>query len=104
MHESYYDYKDNMNLIELVSLAGGFTDTAKITNISIIHQSTEAKQTVVKVDLKKILSGKARDVRVLSGDTVYVPKGQLASANFFLSNVLPWLSLIALVLAIRGGI
>lgn len=100
----YYDYKDNMRLVELVSIAGGFNDSAKIKEVNIIHQVSDTQQTVTKADLNKILSGKQKDLLVQSGDTVYIPKGQMASANFFVNNILPWVSLIALVVAIRGGI
>ena len=100
----YYDYKENMHLIELVSIAGGFSDTAKLNQVCIIRKISENKQTVVKVNFNKILSGKQKDVLIQSGDTVFFPKGNFASANFFLNNILPWLTLITLVIAIRGGI
>ena len=100
----YYDYKENMHLIELVSLAGGFTDSAKITDVSVIHQGGESNAPVMKVNLKKILSGSQKDVLVQSGDTVYVPKGKLESAGWFLNNILPWLTLVSLIFVIRAGI
>lgn len=100
----YYDYKENMHLVDLVSSAGGFTDNAKITDVSIIHPSPDNKMTVVKVNLKKILSGKDRDVAVLSGDTVFFPKGTVASGSLFITNIMPWITLLTLVFAVRGGI
>lgn len=98
----YVDYKENMHLVELVSQAGGFNDSAKITEISIIHQSADNKPTgVTKVDLNKILSGKKKDVIIQSGDTVFIPKGGLASANYFLGTIMPWLSLFTLLLVLK---
>lgn len=102
----YYDYKENLKLIELISLAGGFTDSANISEVSVIRDGGGAgkEKKVTKVDLKKILSGKDKDMELKSGDTVYIPKKALTSATNFLGNILPWLSLIVLVMAIRGGI
>jgi protein involved in polysaccharide export with SLBB domain len=99
----YYDYKENMKLVELISLAGGYTDSAKITDISVIindsgvslSTSTLASTSkVVKINLDKILSGSQRDVSVASGDTIYIPKKGLASAGWFVNNILPWLTLV----------
>jgi hypothetical protein len=101
-----------MKLVELISLAGGYTDTAKITDISVIigdsgapvaSTSTLNNQKVVKVDLSKILSGSQRDVNVSSGDTVYLPKRAIANASWFVNNVLPWVSMISLILVLRVG-
>ena len=100
----YYDYRENMMLVELISLAGGFTDNAKIKSVSIIHTGQDNRQSVSKVDLNKILSGKQKDIPVQSGDTIYIPKGNLASANWFLSNILPWLSLFSVLLLVRVGL
>ncbi len=106
----YYDYKENMKLVELISLAGGYTDSAKISNVSVIISDsgvssssstlTSTSQKVVKVNLDKILSGGQRDVSVASGDTIYIPKKGLASAGWFVNNILPWLSIVALAFAI----
>lgn len=100
----YYDYKENMQLIELISLAGGFNDSANISGVNILHPAPEGKQTVTKANLKKILTGTTQDVVVMSGDTVYVPKKSIASAGWFMSNILPWISLVSLVFVIRAGI
>ncbi|MHB9156398.1 MAG: SLBB domain-containing protein [Endomicrobiales bacterium] len=100
----YYDYRENLQLLELVSLAGGFTETAQINTVNVLHPDTGKGQSVTKVNLTRILSGNDRDVEIASGDTVYIPKKALASANWFINNILPWLSLVSLVLVIRGGI
>lgn len=99
----YYDYRENLTLLELVSLASGFTDTAQITKVSIIRTDPDKGQVVTKVDLKKILSGEAPDIKVQSGDTIYFPKKTIASANWFVNNILPWLSLLSIVLIIQRG-
>ena len=105
----YYDYKDDLKLVELLSLAGGYTDTARITDISVIageknKAATDGGKKVVKVNLSRILTGVQRDIPIATGDTIYIPKKSLASANWFISNILPWLSLLSIILVLRSGV
>jgi protein involved in polysaccharide export with SLBB domain len=101
----YYDFRSNMHLMDLISLAGGYSDTANINSVTIIHAADVSKnQRTVKVNLKKILSGSQNDVEIQSGDTVYVPRKALASSNVFINTILPWLTLISLVFVIRAGV
>lgn len=101
----YYDYHDNLRLLELISLAGGFKDTAELGKVNVIHPAEAGRdQSITKVNLKKILSGRQKDITIASGDTVYVPKKPIASANWFVSNILPWLSLVSLGIVISAGI
>jgi protein involved in polysaccharide export with SLBB domain len=101
----YYDYRDNLTMLELVSLAGGFTDTAQLTKVNILRENPLSKdKKVISVNLNNILAGKDKDVSVLGGDTIYVPKKNLAAAGWFINNILPWLSLVSLVFVIRGGV
>jgi polysaccharide export outer membrane protein len=100
----YYDLKENMRLLELISLAGGFTDNAKIGKVSIINEyDINTPKKVREVNLNKILAGKQDDVAIKKGDTVYIPKTNIASANWFLSNIMPWLSLISVVFVLSGN-
>jgi polysaccharide biosynthesis/export protein len=99
----FYELKENMRLLELVSLAGGFTETAKISKISIINEfDASTPKKVREVNLNRILSGKDDDVPINKGDTVYIPKKNIATANWFLNNIMPWLSLISLILVLSG--
>jgi polysaccharide biosynthesis/export protein len=101
----YYEHKENMRLLELVSLAGGFTDEANLGKITIINEKdTASPKKIREVNLKNVLSGKQPDILIEKGDTVYFPKKSIASANWFVNNVMPWLTLISLVIVIRGGV
>jgi polysaccharide biosynthesis/export protein len=100
----YYDFREKLHLLEFVSLAGGFTESANITKVSIIRDAGGKDKKTEKVDMNKILTGKDKDVEIRSGDTVYIPKKNMAAASGFVNNVLPWLSLIALIIVIKGGI
>jgi polysaccharide export outer membrane protein len=100
----YYDFHVNMRLVDLISQAGGFTDNANISNVTIIHTEASGLRRTVKVNLKKILSGTQNDVEIQTGDTVYLPRKALASSNLFATSILPWITLISLVIVIRGGV
>lgn len=108
----YYEYKNNMTLTELISTAHGFGETAGIADIRIIRNESITDESgkpvqiknVIKVNLKKILSGKADDVVLKTGDTVYIPRLNIVKANWFINNILPWMTLIALVIALGGKV
>jgi hypothetical protein len=72
--------------------------------VSIIRKLPDGTQKVAKIDMSKILSGKEKDAAVQSGDTVYIAKKGAGSANWWMNNVMPWLTLISLILVIRTGI
>ncbi|MBI5209996.1 MAG: polysaccharide biosynthesis/export family protein [Elusimicrobia bacterium] len=93
----YYEYRDGMKLLELVSLAGGVRDLAKPSNTVILRQAGDKGQ-VVKVNLAAIMRGELdRNVALQPGDTVHVPKAAYTrSAEWMAVNILPWLSLATL--------
>lgn len=99
----YFDHRENMRLADLMSQAGGFKETANIKAVTIIRADGAEQGRTEKVNLKKILSGAQKDVTLNSGDTVYVPRRALASSNLFTNSVLPWLTLLSLVVIISGG-
>jgi len=103
----YYDYKDGLKLIEAVSMAGGFTETARINKVSILRKApgvTQTESQTLTINLDEILKGARQDIEILPDDTIYVPKKTISTASWWVSNVLPWLSLISLILVIRGGL
>jgi len=101
----YYDYKDGLKLVEAVSMAGGFTDTARITKVSILRKSSgDTQSQPITINLDEILKGTKSDFAIMPDDTIYIPRKSISSANWWVSNVLPWLSLISLILVIRGGL
>jgi polysaccharide export outer membrane protein len=69
-----------MTVLELVTKAGGLTDTAKGTAITVTRLTTDGKKTVFNVDIESLIRGrekaKASDnsLILLPGDIVYVPE------------------------------
>jgi polysaccharide export outer membrane protein len=69
-----------MTVLELVTKAGGLTDTAKGTAITVTRISAEGKKSVFTIDIESLIRGrdkaKATDnsLILLPGDIVYVPE------------------------------
>jgi protein involved in polysaccharide export with SLBB domain len=69
-----------MSLVKLVALAGGLTKSASAGKTMIVHIGEDGVQTSAAfVDLRKVMSGKTKDLELMPGDVVIVP------ANTFLS-------------------
>lgn len=71
--------ESSMTLTDLVSRAGGLTDTAKGTAITVTRLTPDGKKAVFTVDVDSIIKGrdrnKATDSFILQpGDIVYVPE------------------------------
>lgn len=71
-----YQQPEALTLLKLVSLAGGFTQYASPSRATLIRKNGD-KKTVIKVDLKNIMSDpKANeDVPLMAGDVLVVPEG-----------------------------
>ncbi len=102
-HPGNYDFRENLKLLEAISLAGGFSETAKISSVSILRKEGD-KTKFIAVNVDEILKGKKADIELKVDDTIYLPKKTISSANWWLQNVMPWLSLLSLILVIRAGI
>jgi len=95
-----YDWKENMFVLDAVSVAGGPGDLAKLSSVKIFRETGTSRK-IFEVNLKKVMSGNTQlDKKLEPGDIVFVPKKALASSQWFVNTVLPWLSLISLVFVI----
>jgi polysaccharide export outer membrane protein len=65
----------SITLTEAIAMAGGTAGKPDLTNVSILRPSEKGNQTVA-VNADSILSGKAQDVAVKDGDSIYVPPGK----------------------------
>ncbi len=72
--------EQTMTVLELVTRAGGFTDTAKGTAVNVTRINPDGSKQVFTVDVESIIKGrdkaKAEDSSLLlmPGDIVYVPE------------------------------
>jgi polysaccharide export outer membrane protein len=65
--------RQQLTVIKILSLSGGWTTTAKPRNAVIIRQSAEGDRRQVPVDLEKILASKAEDPALQQSDILFVP-------------------------------
>jgi polysaccharide export outer membrane protein len=71
-----YTYENNMNVVQAVTLAGGFTQYAD-KNGTIVTRISEGKEERFLVPVEKISEGLARNFEVKPGDIVFVPESIL---------------------------
>ncbi|MCX7715942.1 MAG: polysaccharide export protein [Endomicrobia bacterium] len=93
-----YEWYENIDVIKVLTLARGYTATAKLSSVRVFRETPQGKQ-IIPVDVNAILSGKLeKNIILQPGDVVYVPRKPLVSAQWFVNTVLPWLTLITTVL------
>lgn len=66
-------FESDMSLLQAISKAGGFLNTAATSRVQIIRV-VDGKEQVLRVDVKRIQEGDGRDVPLLAEDIVTVPK------------------------------
>jgi len=60
---------------DLVDKAGGWTDTANGSNVTVTHKEAGGKDTQINLDVKAIIKGKkSNDIQLQPGDRVFVPE------------------------------
>ncbi len=67
-----FPYSAQMNIVEAVTLAGGFKDSAN-ANYVIVTRHAPQGDTRVPVPVKKITEGKAPNFSLQPGDIIFVP-------------------------------
>lgn len=68
-----YELISSMSLVQLISSAQGFTRLAAQDQVILTRESAGQKS-VRTVDLNKIMTGRAEDLRLEAGDIVFVPE------------------------------
>jgi len=61
-------------LLQAIAQAGGFTERASRGGVVIKRKDETGKEQEIKVNVRRILSNKQKDVPLLENDTVYVPE------------------------------
>lgn len=85
------------SLIEAVALAGGYLDSAVLSDTVIVRGDLNKPQIITR-DLSKLLKkgDMSQNVRLQAGDVIYLPRTALASINAFLREIVPILQAIVL--------
>lgn len=68
-----FNVTNGMTVVQVISLAGGFTQLAN-QNGTIVTRRVDGKMKRFKVPVERITEGRAEDVEVQAGDTIYVPE------------------------------
>jgi protein involved in polysaccharide export with SLBB domain len=68
-----FPYEENMNIIQAVTMAGGFTRTAQKNNISVTRV-LEGVEKKIKVPVADIGEGREKNFDVQPGDIIFVPE------------------------------
>jgi polysaccharide export outer membrane protein len=59
-------------LLDAIAQAGGFTRMANTAILILIHKTTGDKPDSVKINIKPILAGEAKDIPLRDGDTLNI--------------------------------
>jgi protein involved in polysaccharide export with SLBB domain len=68
-----FPFQDNMNVVQAVTLAGGFTPIAS-ENKTTITRKIEGKEVIIRAEVGKISKGEAPNISLQAGDIIYVPE------------------------------
>ncbi len=82
------EIKGPTRLVHAISLARGFRESARLSNIIIIRKDAEGKSMSTNIGYRKIIDGSdlTQDITLLPYDIVYVPKSNIANVNKFVSE------------------
>jgi polysaccharide export outer membrane protein len=79
--------KEEISVLQAVSLAEGLDSVAKTSGARILRQlSPGAQRTEVDVNVQKILDGRAQDVPLQANDILFIPNSLAKSASMRILN------------------
>ena len=65
---------EGITLLQAIADAGGLAEGAKEGSITITRKDKAGKEQKIKVNLKDIIKGKKKDIKLQEGDVVFVPE------------------------------
>ncbi len=72
--------QDTVSISKALAMAGGLTHVASAGKTVIRHIDSNGRETAFAfVNLKKILSGKAKDLALMDGDVVIIPSSEIST-------------------------
>jgi len=85
-----YTIKEHMSALQLMGLAGGYTDAAVIESINIIRGDL-ARPQIISLNLENLLEkgDLTEDVMLEPNDIVYVPKDMLTNVRDYFNKLIP---------------
>lgn len=88
-----YKFKDTINIIEAISMAGGITIHAVEEDTKILRGDDKSR-VVLSSDIKKLLKASdiSQNIPVEDGDVVFIPKAKISDVSDFFTKLSPILS------------
>jgi polysaccharide export outer membrane protein len=83
-----FAFRESMPMSRSLALAEGFTPQADLRRVHIVRGSL-GNPTLIVVDFKDVLNGRAQDVELQPNDIVYVPPTYLAQWAQMLNQIVP---------------
>jgi protein involved in polysaccharide export with SLBB domain len=77
-----FSYRKGMTFMQLVSMSGGFRDTAWTSRV-VLMRVVDGKSVTREVDAKAMIQHAADDIQVFPGDVVFVPRTRIATADIW---------------------
>ena len=101
-----YDMPGDIDALQAVVTAGGFTDGAKRHNVIVIRRGPAGRPLMKVVDLRAALADPSRaDLTPLRRfDVVFVPKTNIANADLFVQEYIRDLVPVSFSYALSGGL
>jgi polysaccharide export outer membrane protein len=81
-----FDLRGDTTVVEAVTIAGGFRDTAKHSQVLLFRRISDQWMEAKKLDMKKMLNAGnlSEDLHLRPGDMIYVPKNAISKIKPFL--------------------
>ena len=80
-----YNFSAGMTTVQAVALAGGFKNTAVLSDTRIVRGNLDHPE-LIQVDLHKTAKGKdTRDILLAQNDVIYVPRSTIGDWNNFIN-------------------
>jgi polysaccharide biosynthesis/export protein len=85
-HPGRFDYHGDVSLVEALAISGGLKDSAKRTQVVLMHKTGTDLAEVRLLDVRKLMNGTGvrEDIAIRPGDMIVVPRN-------FISKIEPYI-------------
>jgi polysaccharide export outer membrane protein len=87
-HPGRFELRGEVSLVEALAVSGGLKDSAKRTQVILVHKANQEMAEVKLLDLRKLMAAAniREDISIRSGDMIVVPRN-------FISKIEPYIRL-----------
>ena len=81
-------YRGGQTVLEAITEAGGFRETARLTDVVIVRKGRDGQALGTVVDVKSMLRDAefGENVTLLPSDVIFVPRSRIADANLWVDQ------------------